>query len=79
MTEQTGTARKVTMPQARKAYRVGAVVIVTERPEGDVIPVYRMTTTNSNRNGRTWEQLHQDVMDWRSRYPRQTFYVVETA
>lgn len=77
MTNQPiATARKVTMPQARRAYRAGATLVVTERPQGDTINVYPTTTTN--RPDRTsWDELHGMVLTWRNRYPRQTFYVLE--
>lgn len=72
------TAHKVTMREAERAFRSGRGVLVTERPEGDTRPVTRMTTVNRQSESYRWESLAESVRMWRSRYPRQSFYVVQS-
>jgi len=72
-----GSADKVTMHQARRAFQSGAQIIVTEQPKGETIPVWTTTTVNTNQ-ATTWTELHDQVKMWRNRYPRQTFYVVRS-
>lgn len=66
------------MAQARRAFASGAKVVVTERPEGPERVVWSTTTTNDRDSG-TWEELAAQVRMWRSRYPRQSFYVLDVA
>jgi hypothetical protein len=68
-------ARKARMHDARRAFAAGAVVVVSERPEGEEIAVWPSTTRHT-RETTSWDELAGMVRMWRGRYPRQTFYVV---
>ncbi len=75
MSELLGFAKRAKMTEARRAFADGATVVVTERDEGPEHAVWSDTTTH-HRDGISWDELHSQVKMWRSRYPRQTFYVM---
>jgi hypothetical protein len=69
-------ALRATFYEAKRAFAAGATVIVTERPEGPERLVYPQTTKHSL-NTTTWDELAGLVREFRNRYPRQTFYIVQ--
>jgi hypothetical protein len=71
-------ARRVHVQDARAHFEQGGTVVVSERGDQLAFPVGPNTTTH-DRTRITWEQLTETVQDWRNRYPRQRFYVVEDA
>jgi hypothetical protein len=68
-------ARRVTIHEARRHFESGGAVLVSEYGTETLIPVTPITTTH-NRETITWAALVEQVRMWRSRYPRQRYYVI---
>jgi hypothetical protein len=69
-------ARRVEFLEAKRHFKAGGRVLVSEYDDEPFVVVTELTTTHSLETT-TWEALAATVREWRSRYPRQRFYVVE--
>lgn len=68
-------AERVHANTARKHFENGGRVLVTETDEANFVVVTPGTTWHS-RETTTWEELSSQVRMWRSRYPRQRYYII---
>lgn len=70
-----GTARRVTIHEAKRHFAAGGKILVSEYGHETTCTIGPLTTTH-DRARTDWDALTGDVETWRNRHPNQRYYIV---